>query len=1648
MKKFRFFPMLLSIALVMGFAITGTVFAANADSSGASTGETTPPEAEKTLVSNGDGTYRMSLSVTGTAETTTQSGKADVIVVLDRSGSMSKSVEGYLENAKGRYGLDYYNYVRLYYKSGGTYRRLDNDTYEGPVYTRSWGGFPSGYTYTEYTGTRYAYMNTDRISVAKSAVNSLADQLQSYNENNPDAVRFSLVTFADDARTETFGGGSTWTTDAAAFKNKVNSRSIYANGGTNWEDALQHANGLSARDDAKVYVIFVSDGNPTFYVGGGTGYETSGNVSRCYDRAKDDAKAIVDAGKNFYGIGVFGDIDRMQSLVSYSGAPSENYYDATDSASLQAAFSNIVSQITNAFGYKNVKVKDGLTSITSALVETDPDSFTYKKSGGSYGSGTAWTPDDAQKAVYENGKVTWDLGDMQLENGVTYTVSFKVWPSQEAYDLAADLNNGTKSYDDLSDAVKKQIIQKDGGYALVTNTEADLDYTQIATRTTTSKPEGYEEGKPAADGYTYTYDSNTGIYTGTKETKGTSVINSHPSIPLTNSQITVEKKWNDATLGSDVRPTGTITLNLMKDGKAYKTLELSSANDWKTTVYTAPGLIADGKTLEAGHTYSIEEPSVDVHYEFLAEDFQPMLVNNKLVADYKNGKTEPNAVIKVTNTRKGALEISKKVKTYDGGTVDENQQFEMKVTFQKDDKEWTPSASDQVTYRIGNGQEESFPSDGVIQLKNGETAVISNLPAGVKYKVTEQNIPAGYKQTSPDGSAEGTISDDSTKTAAFTNTYSVKSVTASIPVTKKLSIPDGLAGPKSIKGAYTFTLKAVTKNAPMPKDGGETVKNPDSDGGTASFGAITFDTPGTYKYKITETGSVSGVINDSDAASGKEVTVTVEDQGDGTLTAKVAGATPEQNDPAATAFTNTYRTSVMAEITLSAGKKLSVKDPADNPPDITEKYDLTLTSVNNSPMPEGASNGSITVKNPDGKGTAASFGTIKYTQPGVYQYTVSESGNVPGVTNGQTSYSVSVKVTDNQDGTLTASVSKGEKKTVFTNTYAVSPVTLAAGKISVSKNLTGTNLAAGAFNFKIQASDKTPNAPLPASVTVTNDAKGTASFGAISYTKPGRYVYDISEIDGGLSGYTYDKKVVHAVVTVKDSGNGTLTASVEYQNEPSFSNTYKADGSVQITAQKLLTGRTLKDGQFSFTLTPGEGAPGKVQTKTNNASGQVVFDAIDFSNADLTTAKQVKKTYKLRYVNAADANDVLDAIPGSAEKTEDGGFTIGSGDSQKTYNKQYVNTDDKTDVLNELPKGAAENGDGTYTVTETTKSGYGEKTFTYTIKENASQASGYTNDTHTETVNVTVKDNGDGTLSVKAVYDPDGAVFRNTYSAKGTVVLKGTKSVKGKGLKADQFQFSLMDKDNNVLSTAKNDADGSFTFDALNYTEADAGKTFTYYVSEVNDGQGGYTYDSKVYKVTVKVTDPGNGALETEFSTDGDITFVNTYAASPTGIQLNAQKTLTGKKLTDGEFSFIATLDGKTVATGKNDADGNITFSRIPITKAGIYKYTISEVNDGAEGITYDKTTYTYVVTAEDLNGEIIVTDISLEGGKEAVFKNTYTASEPKNPDTPKTPDKPKTPSNPNTSDSADFGLWISLMGLGAAGLAGSRFFKRRKQQH
>ncbi|MCR4963203.1 MAG: S-layer homology domain-containing protein [Firmicutes bacterium] len=778
----------LFLCLALLFAVSSAALAADA---------ATPLQAAKTLTANNDGTYTISLSVTGRAESTSTYNLADVIVVLDLSNSMARDTYSYTEHATGRYGSVNGEYVRLYREEdswfGTSYEALNNDNYAGIVYYRSGSGWFG--QYRQYDGTRYTRQTSSRIAVAKDAVNALAQELLRNNSETNPAVRLSLITFGDRANEKISG-----TSDLSMFTGEVNKLNANA-GGTNWQDALKQADGIETRENAAVYVIFVSDGNPTYYIRGngelgGSGREDSSNVRTCYNNALPAAQAIVQHGKKLYGISAFGDADRMQSLVTDAGAPAGNYYEAADQAALLSVFANIGNEITNALGYKNVAFTDGLSGMTTALVETDPTGFTYSRAGGVYGSGTTW--DNAPAAVYDSDAhtVTWDLGDMTLENGVTYTVSFTVWPDQDAFDLAADLNNGMKDYDDLTAEEKAQIVANSGGYGLKTNTGAEISYTQVQTKTTTERPEGYAEGQPAADGFIYTYDPDTGIYSGVKETDGTSEISAGNEIPLSYSSLTVKKEWADGNNAANTRP-GSVKLQIKRDNAVYAEVTLTAASDWTGTVFVAPGIITGGKTLAPGHDYTVNETDVSGNYQFAGETFHPMIVDGVMQ------KTATDAApVTATNTLLGGFEIRKTVTAAAGINPPADASFSIKIAFKQGNDDWSGGK-----YAIRSDTYQSDPADipanGVIRLKAGQTAMISGVPLGVAYTVTEQDLPAGFSLDAQASTGlTGSIAAVPSEPATLVNRYSQNDAPTGSLRVKKLLEGDGVDYDK----AFTFTV--------------------------------------------------------------------------------------------------------------------------------------------------------------------------------------------------------------------------------------------------------------------------------------------------------------------------------------------------------------------------------------------------------------------------------------------------------------------------------------------------------------------------------------------------------------------------------------------------------------------------------------------------------------------------------------------------------------------------------------------------------------------------------------------------------------------------------------------------------------------------
>ncbi|MCL4913425.1 Spy0128 family protein, partial [Streptococcus suis] len=568
------------------------------------------------------------------------------------------------------------------------------------------------------------------------------------------------------------------------------------------------------------------------------------------------------------------------------------------------------------------------------------------------------------------------------------------------------------------------------------------------------------------------------------------------------------------------------------------------------------------------------------------------------------------------------------------------------------------------------------------------------------------------------------------------------------------------------------------------------------------------------------------------------------------------------------------------------------------------------------------------------------FKELTFDKEGNYNFTIKEknanTSDENGITYDEQPVEVAVVVSKDSTGKLTSTVSYANDDNEFNNFYTPSPVDV---ELEVTKKLTGRKLIEGEFEFVLTENrfpDPTPSR-MPARNTViptenivrqkvTNTADGKVKFAPITYDHRGAYQYTIEETNAGktIDGVTYDSLKVEVTVVVTDDGKGRLVAEVFYSKNTEFNNIYKTSkAKAELAVKKTLTGRELKEDEFEFVLK--NKANEEVATAKNDKDGNVKFKELTFDKA------------------------------------------------------------------------------GTYTYTISEKNG-------------GTTDKGVTYDGKTITATVTVTDNGSGELSAAVSYS-DETPFNNTYAVSGTrAELAVKKTLTGRELKEDEFEFVLKNKANEEVATAKNDKDGNVKFKELTFDKAG---TYTYTVTEKNGGttDKGVTYDGKTITATVTVTDNGSGELSAAVSYSDETPFNNTYAVSSTRAELAVKKTLTGRELKEDEFEFVLKNEAnEEVATAKNDKDGNVKFKELTFDKAGTYTYTVTEVVGGDTAIIYDslKIKVTVVVT-DDGEGKLIA---KVEYPEDIEFNNEYV--EPTTTTTTEEPTTTTTTEEPTTTTTTE----------------------------
>ncbi len=892
-----------------------------------------------------------------------------------------------------------------------------------------------------------------------------------------------------------------------------------------------------------------------------------------------------------------------------------------------------------------------------------------------------------------------------------------------------------------------------------------------------------------------------------------------------------------------------------------------------------------------------------------------------------------------------------------------------------------------------------------------------------KYKVTEvvpENKAPGVTYDTEPRIVTVKVTDnlDGTMTAArvdengaqpadalvFTNVYKAgqsDEVPAGFSLAKVLTGRDWLES-----DSFEFKLTALN-GAPMPKDDdGETLDTVTVSGKDAgaskkagekvafNFGKITYTEPGTYTYEVSE------AVPESDADripgmvySGNKATVTVEVTDDTVKGKLVASATVANGT-----FTNAYKSELDYNALggLRIVKKLEGRDISDKQfkfdvaADGADKADTLATGAATMDVRTGVATSTI----------AQALGDLVFTQADAgktFNYTVTEQpGSDKGFTYDASKYEVSIGVSDDGRGVLTATtVIKKDGKEVGEYTYKTgdNPATGddiptvefdnsfdAKGSVAIeaTKTLKNRPLNAGEFTFQVVDKNGTVVA------TATNDENGKVDFGSIEYTnaqlagmvrdglasierKDGNLLYivdcTVREVTDELQGSGVTPVLSSQAVTVEATDDGTPDLSVKIQGNPAikFTNAY-ADGieapmdlnvKSDIKAADPLKGLELPKmtkGMFQFTLsgaeaedgTPApmpEGVEGGTKTVGNDEAGNVDFGT-------------VKYTVENVWPEPAVADDV------NGEEGIDG--QAASGDERS-------------------------------------------RTFTYTVIERTGGAAGISYDDSVKTIKVTVRDDGQGNLTVTRSDFDSITTFVNTYdvdSVTSIPEISVNKKIDGRDLNKGEFTFELLNKSNKVASTGTNDADGKVTFEAIKFSKPG---TYEYTLHEAENKLGGVSYDSSFYKVTATVTQDVEAAqLDVAWTVRNlddeaveNVVFSNAYKAEPTSIQFNGAKQLDGRDIVEGEFEFELVQDGKVIQTVKNaaaDESGaaSVSFDAIEFTEPGEFDYEIREVKGSAEGVTYDDEVFTYHVVVTDNGKGNLEAEWTAGDNGALVFVNAY----------------------------------------------------------
>lgn len=1577
---------------------------------------------------------------------------------------------------------------------------------------------------------------TKRITALKNAASSFIDAIAEQNAKIDASKQHqvAIVKFAG-SRADWVGNDTYWESgyrynysqtmkkltpctgdDATSLKSTVNS--ISPNGATRADYGLQLADGVfsSGRADAKKIVVFFADGSPT---------SSSGFQASVADSAVKSAKSLKNKGADIYTIGIFNGANPAADPTNYwtsnenkfMHAVSSNYPNATsyttnelgkrtensdfykaasNADELKKVFDDISSSITSGKG-SPTQIEDGYDESKSGYITFSDELGDFMQVDTFVSAQINGVPfDEVTKTTkgntdtYEFSGVAKDLvitversANAQQGDIVTVKIPASLIPLIRYH---VDMENGIfertslndikpiqiKYTSSVKDAARNNLFTPDDGLKKYIEKHKGADNQTVYFLA--NKWSGGELGdvvaefEPADTNSYYYFQKITPIYTDKECTQ----------------RATIKPQGNDVyyykdefvAMGANGKP---------KDDYAVVEFEGHEIASYDGALVKDDGYWSFNKgTARLAYIDQLHTTKDDVEANGNKTETARDVLNPRW-NDLSSVATSTHVHSHLGNNGKIIFSLATKPTTVDTKT-------DFGLTKVLEGRKWADTDAFEFELSATSDNNAPMPDPATVTVTNadldkGKAAINFGKityaePGEYTYEVREVKGDAGgitysknvatFKVTVA-VNATGGLKADVEKISGeteFKNTYSVKPVEDQITATKVLT------GRDMTEGEFSFELLEGNKVV---------AKGTNAADGTIAMDKITYDKPGTHTYTLreklpNEAGLSNGITYDK---TNYTIKTSVIDNGDGTL--KV---THTLEGPETARFENKYNTapnksSVTDQIT--ATKTLTGRDlkKGEFSFELVEGNDVVARGTN-------AADGKITMDK------------ITYTAAGEHTYMLRETkaGTTEnGITYSTAAYTIVTTVTDDGNGKLTVKHELQDvEKAIFENAYSVTPNNSSVtDQITATKVLDGRNLKADEFSFELVEDGEVV-------ATGANDADGKITMGKISYTAAGKHTYILREAKGAEgNGITYDSTTYTIVTTVTDDGNGKLTVKHELQgaNEAKFNNSYKPNPDEfsvtdKIAATKVLTGRDMAEGEFSFELVEGGDKDAKVvATGKNAADGKITMSAVKYDKAGTHayTLREVKGGTTSKGITYSDAKFAIETTI-----TDNGDGTLSAQHVLKNAEAAiFKNTYSVTPLETELDFGLSKAIDGrdwtdgdefsfTITAPEGTplpdpatvtvskrdamdgiaaikfgKIHYAAAgTYKYEIRENAGSTVGMTYDAHVATAEVTVTEDSDGTLTANVTKKENGR-FTNTYRTELDYAaaggLKLSKTLYGRPMTEGQFTFTVTPADDDSASAlgllpGANNYESPATIEGtvgqidilagheVKFTQADAGKTFTYTVAEKNDGQPGYTYDDAVRTVTIAIADDtagtltatttvsggSEGTLVTEYKTGAAavesavVPFVNSYSATTntpggTAAQVVAAKTLTGRPMVDGEFWFGIAYQGELVGYEnlKPNIGGHVSFDALhydtkmlaDLESAGLahrtdkdgklawtINYTAYEAIHGLpNGVSATTWYFGFKVIVVD-NGDGTLTATVDYGGIEPLFENVYGA--------------------------------------------------------